>query len=106
MFSKLSCGSDGKLYNNGCQMMRKNCGKHVYEVPAPFCLNKLYRTKCPTNCDKENRGAKPVCGSDGQLYASKCELEKLTCGFPLTRRVPSIVCYMGVNRLISQMTSS
>ena len=62
-----SCGSDGKLYNNGCQMMRKNCGnlcnnlnkkdilgweaidnngrsgKHVYEVPAPFCLNKLYR---------------------------------------------------------------
>jgi len=83
--SKLSCGSDGKLYNNGCQMMRKNCGKHVYEVPAPFCLNKLYRTKCPTSCDKENTNKKPVCGSDGQLYASKCELEKMTCGFPLTR---------------------
>jgi len=83
--SKLSCGSDGKLYNNVCQMMRKNCGKHVYEVPAPFCLNKLYRTKCPQDCREENRAGKPVCGSDGQLYASHCELEKLNCGFPLTR---------------------
>ena len=27
----LSCGSDGKLYNNGCQMMRKNCGNHILQ---------------------------------------------------------------------------
>jgi len=81
--SKLSCGSDGKLYNNGCQMMRKNCGKHMYEVPTPFCLNKLYRTTCPMDCSGERQ--KPVCGSDGQLYASRCEMEKMTCGFPLTR---------------------
>ena len=27
--SRLTCGSDGKLYNNGCQMHRKNCGKMV-----------------------------------------------------------------------------
>lgn len=93
--SKISCGSDGKLYNNGCQMMRKNCGKHVYEVPAPFCLNKLYRTKCPVDCSKAK--SKPVCGSDGQLYANSCELEKMTCGFPLTRyekitKVPLKMC--------------
>ena len=60
-------------------MMRKNCGKHVYEVPAPFCLNKLYRTKCPTNCDKQNRGAKPVCGSDGNTYRSECQLRQYSC---------------------------
>ena len=65
-------------------MMRKNCGRHVYEVPAPFCLNKLYRTKCPMDCSQEVK-TKPVCGSDGQLYASQCEMEKMTCGFPLTR---------------------
>ena len=81
-------------------MKRKNCGKHVYEVPAPFCLNKLYRTKCPVDCRKAkqkpvinsltpNRSLysflRQVCGSDGQLYASSCELQKMTCGFPLTR---------------------
>lgn len=98
--SKLSCGSDGKLYNNGCQMMRKNCGKHVYEVPAPFCLNRLYRTKCPVDCGKEKQ--KPVCGSDGQLYASRCELDKMTCGFPLTRfekitEVPLKKCFKKIS---------
>ncbi len=28
--SRLTCGSDGKLYNNGCQMHRKNCGCVVH----------------------------------------------------------------------------
>jgi len=106
--SKISCGSDGKLYNNGCQMMRKNCGKHVYEVPAPFCLNKLYRTKCPVDCRKAKQ--KPVCGSDGQLYASSCELQKMTCGFPLTRyeriiEVPLKKCLEKI-KTCSRMTCS
>jgi len=79
--SKISCGSDGKLYNNGCQMKRKNCGKLVFQVPVGFCLNKLYRTHCPLVCT-HNKG-NPVCGSNGQLYAGKCELKKANCGFPL-----------------------
>lgn len=81
--SRLTCGSDGKLYNNGCQMHRKNCGKHVYEVPVPFCLNRLYRTECPLDCS--TKPFNPICGSDGNIYNSVCEMKKLTCGFPLTR---------------------
>ena len=92
----MTCGSDGKLYNNGCQMHRKNCGKmvekrktenifvfvnrflKVFDVPVPFCLNKLYRTDCPIDCEGEEDDA--VCGSDGNIYRNKCEMEKITCG--------------------------
>jgi len=64
-------------------MHRKNCGKHVYEVPVPFCLNRLYRTECPLDCSK--KAFDPICGSDGNIYSNICEMKKLTCGFPLTR---------------------
>ncbi len=38
---QITCGSDGKLYNNGCQMRRKNCGKLVYEVGRCMTLKGL-----------------------------------------------------------------
>lgn len=64
-------------------MHRKNCGRHVYEMPVPFCLNKMYRTNCPMDCSDQK--TEPTCGSDGNIYRNECELKKMTCGFPLTR---------------------
>ena len=56
-----------------------NCNrKHVYEVPVPFCLNRLYRTECPLDCS--DKAFDPVCGSDGNIYSNVCEMKKLTCG--------------------------
>jgi hypothetical protein len=42
---QITCGSDGKLYNNGCQMRRKNCGKLVYEVGICMKLKGLCHQK-------------------------------------------------------------
>ena len=137
MIIMLSCGSDGKLYNNGCQMMRKNCGDFFNSISKlhnddrdndydndhdddhdndhnnghgsdhEICFRKarlrstgtflpqqtlpvsslsldldeilfiggvkegilIFRTKCPVDCRKA--ASKPVCGSDGQLYANR-----------------------------------
>jgi hypothetical protein len=50
----------------------------VFDVPVPFCLNKLYRTECPIDCGAEEDDL--VCGSDGNIYKNTCEMEKITCG--------------------------
>ena len=62
------------------QKLRRNSSK-VFDVPVPFCLNKLYRTDCPIDCRAEEDDH--VCGSDGNIYRNQCELEKITCGCEL-----------------------
>lgn len=79
-----TCGSDGRLYASTCKMRASNCGKHVFEVPISFCMSQE-RTgnnavlDCPTDCAKAV--AQSVCGDDGNIYSSMCELKMLNCGW-------------------------
>lgn len=53
-----------------------------------FCVSQE-RTRdgngCPSNCPDQD---KPVCGSDGMVYKSECELKLLNCGS--NRRVSKV----------------
>lgn len=85
--SRPTCGSDGRLYASPCKMRTSNCGKHVFEVPISFCMTQERNAgsnnqieDCPTECEKNNSPSQYVCGSDGNIYSSTCELKMLNCG--------------------------
>jgi hypothetical protein len=60
-------------------MRVKNCGRHVFEIPITNCVPQERATsKCPSECN--DQPAQPVCGSDGNIYSSHCELQMLNCG--------------------------
>ncbi|XP_073987653.1 serine protease inhibitor dipetalogastin isoform X1 [Rhodnius prolixus] len=86
--AKPTCGSDGIIYSNSCRMKSKNCGKHVFEVPMAYCLTQERTsgqvTVCPTSCPPSQNH---VCGSDGNIYSSECEIDLLNCGSHSKRKV-------------------
>jgi len=67
-------------------MRSSNCGKHVFEVPLSFCMPQERHGSasdaCPTECPKveADSTSQYVCGSDGNIYSSLCELKMLNCG--------------------------
>ncbi|XP_039964981.1 agrin [Bactrocera tryoni] len=83
-----TCGSDGRLYASPCKMRAYNCGKHIFEVPLAFCMSQERNTNgsksadnCPTECPPTSDApSQYVCGSDGNIYSSLCELKMLNCG--------------------------
>lgn len=87
--SKPTCGSDGNIYSNACRMKSKNCGKHVFEVPMAFCMsqerNKNGAIACPVSCEGEKE--RIICGSDGNVYSSECEMRMLNCGGLSKRKI-------------------
>lgn len=82
--AKPTCGSDGRLYASPCKMRSSNCGKHVFEVPLSHCVSQERNINsietCPTDCPKTESPSQYVCGSDGNIYSSLCELKMLNCG--------------------------
>ncbi|CAH0386305.1 unnamed protein product [Bemisia tabaci] len=75
---RLTCGSDGNIYRNECEMKMLNCEvskRRVTRVDLDKCrgkLNKCKKIQCSDEYD-------PVCGSDAYTYTNNCHLQQATC---------------------------
>ncbi|XP_066147478.1 serine protease inhibitor dipetalogastin [Euwallacea fornicatus] len=72
------CGNDARTYINECHLNLATCIKGVQFAHLGNCTN-LKEDQCPNDCDN-NVEEDPVCGSDGNVYKSKCHLKRETCG--------------------------
>lgn len=83
------CGTDARTYTNQCALNMATCLKGVQLAHLGNCTV-LKEQACPTHCD-DDEGVEPICGSDGNVYKSECELKKDTCG-QLVVQVPAHHC--------------
>ncbi|CAH8680441.1 unnamed protein product [Schistosoma rodhaini] len=86
------CGTDGKTYENECFLKVKSCAdqREVHVAQEGYC--RPCTAGCPLGFQCRNgqcvcRDACPpkhpteldVCGTDGKLYSSECELKRQAC---------------------------
>ena len=72
------CGNDGTTYRNTCHLQEATCRAGVQLAHAGPCADLAAPAECPRSCEGE--AAAVVCGSDGNVYGSLCELRRATCG--------------------------
>ncbi|KAF4521567.1 hypothetical protein B566_EDAN001287 [Ephemera danica] len=72
------CGSDAKDYRNPCYLQIATCLKGVQQAHIGKCTPLGQEEECPESCGNDEGVV--VCGSDGNVYRSECEMKMQTCG--------------------------
>ncbi|EUB59336.1 putative kazal-type serine protease inhibitor domain protein [Echinococcus granulosus] len=93
------CGSDGRTYNNECLLKVHACSiqKHIWVIdtkpcatcskPCPLGMRCLGgQCVCRESCPKPSLAGE-VCGTDGRIYPSACELRRQACVNKVTVKV-------------------
>ncbi|XP_014210808.1 agrin-like [Copidosoma floridanum] len=87
----LVCGSNGKTYENECELRRESCNSQAvvvvsYRGDCGLCANvkcengarcEAGACVCPQVCPEPTGDS--VCGSDTKTYSSECELQREAC---------------------------